>query len=181
MAKHRIASRSQLIGTVVAIFDYSLDEVEREKREDIQWNNYDTLSLSQMIAPLEVKAAKSSRVRNLLRDVRRKENYEHLLDQVSPLDARVCEEFYRKTWWQIRHNCLVGDRRREFGVDQETFAKMIGTTRKSIANFESFHENMMNRSMMFAFTVTQDIPVEKAEEFGRKFRQAYRRHKNGEV
>jgi len=171
--KHRLATREQLVGALVAICDWAGGF---EQRRGIDWSAYDRLGVSQIATSLEVVESGNARVRNLHRDLRRKYNYDSLLDVVGPLDAYETEGFYRKMWWQIRANHLVGDTRARFGVDVPTMARMMGCTERLVCNYESFHEFTNDRAMLYAFEQTLSIAFPKAEEWGRKFRRAMREY-----
>jgi hypothetical protein len=171
MAKYRHATREQLVGTITAIHDFA---TTGEQRRTIAWEDYDNVSVSQLAAPVEIIGVDNDRIRNLLRDIKRKDDYEVLLNVVGKLNVYETEGFYRKAWWQIRANHLVPECRAKFGVDQETFAKMMGSTLRSIIAYENFYEFNNDLSLIYAFEQTANIEPPKTDEFRRKFRRAVR-------
>lgn len=130
-----------------------------------------------VIAPLLVIGVDNDRVYNLHRSLRRKLNYEVLLDRVDPLDVYEAEGFYRKMWWQIRMNHLVPNARARFGVDIDTFGDMIGFTPRKVADFEDFHEQTNRPDFIYAFEQTAHIQPPKTDEFRRKFRRARKEYR----
>jgi hypothetical protein len=177
MSKHDFATREQLIGAAVAIHDWA---TSGEQRRDIDWSQYDRLSAAQVIAPLLVMGVDNDRVYNLHRVLRRKKNYDAMLDRVDPLDYYEAEGFYRKMWWQIRMNHLVPDTRARFGVDIETFGDMIGFKPHKVVDFEDFHEQTNKPDFIYAFEQTAHIQPPKTDEFKRKFKRARREYRESQ-
>ena len=174
MSKSDYVTREQLVGAAVAIYDWA---TSGEQRHDVDWSRYDRIPLGQIVAPLLDMGRENDRVYNLHRSLRRKANYDDLLDAVSPLDYYQAEGFYRKMWWQIRMNHLVADTRAKFGVDIETFADMIGFKPHKVVDFEDFHEQTNKLDFIYAFEQTAAIPPPKTDEFRRKFKRARREYR----
>lgn len=174
MGRHKFGTREQMIGATVAIYDWA---TTGKPRDNIDWSQYDSFSAAQVMASVISMGQENIRVRNLHRDLRRKQNYAMLLDVVGKLDVYKTEGYYRKMWWQIRMNHLVSDTRKRFGVDIHTMAKMMGCNDKLVWNYENFHEFINDPALLYAFKATADIPVPKHDEWGRKFRRAMREYR----
>jgi hypothetical protein len=174
MGRQDYITREQFIGSAVAIYDWA---TTGEQRHDIDWSRYDSIPLSQIVAPLLDMGSSNDRVYNLHRDLRRKANYTDMLDVIAPLDYYQTEGFYRKSWWQIRMNHLVADTRARFGVDIDTFATMISFPPHKVVDFEDFHEQTNKLDFIYAFEQTAAIPPPKTDEFRRKFKRARREYR----
>jgi hypothetical protein len=81
---------------------------------------------------------------------------------------------------QIRNNFWVSDTREKFGIDAATMAKLMKIKERSVCSFENFHEFTDDPAMLHAFQTTQEIPVPKWEEWGRKYRRALREYRAAE-
>ena len=169
---NRIATRSQLVGTLAAISDFATVGI---RQKSFDWTRFDSVAIQDVMTGIEAMTD-DIRVRNLLRDVLRKSNYEALKGLVGQIDPKECTDFYFKTWWQIDVNQMVENRRTEFGVDVEEFAALIGGKPKAVIDYESFHDLIASKALIHAFKETADIPVKHKDEFRRKFKRAYKNY-----
>lgn len=170
-------NRDQMIGMAVAIIDYMKGE---EQRKGIDWNQYDHVPASQLIAPIEIVAQENERVKNLLRNMRRREGYEDNLNAIHPVNAFRTEAHYVAFCEQIRLNHILPERRAGFGLSAEDFGYLIRCKPGALYRYENFKEFMTDKSMLYAFEQTADIPVDVPKRFGRKFQEARKRYQKGD-
>ena len=175
MGRYKITNREQMVACAIATHDWA-NVVE--ERSGIDWSQYDRVSLAQLVAPLTAMGTtENERVYNLHRDMRRRWNYDTLLDAVGPLDVRKCEWEYHRRWQQIRNNHWVGHVMEKFGIDARTMAFYMKVKERSVLSFLSFHEFTDDPAMLHAFEASEYVQVPKHEEWGRKYRKALREYR----
>lgn len=174
MGNFKISCREQLVASAAAIHDWATDIGERQ---GIDWTLYDRVTVAQAFAPVAIIGTDNERVRNMHREFWRKVNYEELLDVTGRMDVRRCDHFYHRMFRQIQRNFWVSNTREKFGIDMATMAHLMKIKERSVYAFESFREFTDDPAMLHAFQVTQDIPVPKWEEWGRKYRRALREYR----